>query len=39
MTLAAAQGTELELEFEGPDETQAADVIATYFAKGFEELS
>jgi phosphocarrier protein HPr len=38
MTLAAAQGTELTLEFDGPDESQAADVMADYFAKGFEEM-
>jgi phosphocarrier protein len=38
MTLAAAQGTELELEFDGPDETQAADTMAGYFEKGFEEM-
>ena len=39
MTLAAAQGTTLELEFDGPDEERAADEIAAYFAKGFEELA
>ncbi len=38
MTLAAAQGTVLELELEGPDEVQAAEALAGYFAKGFEEL-
>ena len=39
MTLAAAKGTKLELEFDGPDEVEAAEVIAGYFAKGFEEPS
>ena len=38
MTLAAAKGTTLELEFDGPDEERAAAEIAGYFAKGFEEL-
>lgn len=37
MTLAAAKGTELDLEFDGPDEEKAAEVISDYFAKGFEE--
>lgn len=37
MTLAAAQGTELELECDGPDEEQAITEIADYFSKGFEE--
>jgi phosphocarrier protein HPr len=37
MTLAAAQGSKLEIEFEGPDEQEAAETIAGYFAKGFEE--
>ena len=39
MTLAAAQGTELELEFDGPDEQEAAKALTEYFAKGFEEMS
>jgi phosphocarrier protein HPr len=38
MTLAAAQGSELELSFDGPDEEQMADAMAAYFAKGFEEM-
>ena len=38
MTLAAAQGTELELTFDGPDEEAMADAMADYFAKGFEEM-
>jgi phosphocarrier protein len=37
MTLAAAQGTQLELEFDGPDEKEAMRTIADYFEKGFEE--
>jgi phosphocarrier protein len=37
MTLAAAQGTTLELEFDGPDEAQAMNEISDYFNKGFEE--
>jgi phosphocarrier protein len=37
MTLAAAQGTQLELEFDGPDEEEALRTIADYFEKGFEE--
>ncbi len=38
MTLAAAQGSELELSFEGPDEDQMCDVLVAYFAKGFDEM-
>lgn len=38
MTLAAAQGSELTLEFDGPDEEKAAETMADYFEKGFEEL-
>jgi phosphocarrier protein len=38
MTLAAAQGTTLELQFDGPDEEQMADAVCDYFAKGFEEM-
>ena len=37
MTLAAAQGTELELEFDGPDEETAIAELVDYFDKGFEE--
>ena len=37
MTLAAAQGSELQLEFDGPDEEVAANEMAGYFEKGFEE--
>jgi phosphocarrier protein HPr len=39
MTLAAAKGSKLQLEFEGPDEEQAAEEISMYFAKGFEEVA
>ena len=38
MTLAAAQGTQLELEFDGPDEQEAMTTLADYFEKGFEEM-
>jgi phosphocarrier protein HPr len=38
MTLAAAQGTALELEFSGPDEQEASKALTEYFAKGFEEV-
>jgi phosphocarrier protein HPr len=38
MTLAAAQGSLLELSFEGPDEAAMADAMTDYFAKGFEEM-
>jgi phosphocarrier protein HPr len=38
MTLAAGQGSELELELDGSDEVEAADTIAEYFEKGFEEM-
>jgi phosphocarrier protein len=38
MTLAAAQGSTLELTFEGADEAAMADAMADYFAKGFDEM-
>ncbi|MEO6939438.1 MAG: HPr family phosphocarrier protein [Candidatus Kapaibacterium sp.] len=38
MTLAASQGSTLELEFDGPDEVLAAEEVAAYFAAGFEEM-
>jgi phosphocarrier protein len=38
MTLAAAQGTTLELQFVGEDEEAMADAVCDYFAKGFEEM-
>jgi len=37
MTLAAEQGAELQLEFSGPDEEDAAKDIAEYFERGFDE--
>lgn len=37
MTLAAAQGSELELTFDGPDEEQAAEEIVDFFNRGFDE--
>ena len=38
MTLAAAQGTTLELIFEGPDEEAMATAMKDYFGKGFDEM-
>ncbi len=38
MTLAAAQGSMLELSFDGPDAEEMADAMTAYFAKGFEEM-
>lgn len=38
MTLAAAQGSELDLDFEGADEDKMSDEVCTFFARGFEEL-
>jgi len=37
MTLAAEQGSTLDLVFEGPDETEAADALADLFEQGFGE--
>lgn len=37
MTLAADEGAEMELEFEGPDEQEAMDAIVKLFESGFEE--
>lgn len=37
MTLAAEQGSELLLEFSGPDETEASTDIADYFERKFDE--
>lgn len=37
MTLAAEEGTELELELNGPDEVEAAEAIADLISNGFEE--
>ena len=38
MTLAAEMGSELVLNFDGPDEQQAAEEIIDYFKRGFDEL-
>lgn len=37
MTLAAEPGLSLTLEFDGPDESQAAEDIAGFFERGFDE--
>jgi phosphocarrier protein len=37
MTLAAEQGATLDLRFEGPDESEAAQAIVDLFERGFEE--
>ncbi|HIG75365.1 MAG TPA: HPr family phosphocarrier protein [Bacteroidetes bacterium] len=37
MTLAAEQGATLELLFDGPDETEAADALEALFERGFGE--
>ncbi len=37
MTLAAEQGSELTLTFDGPDEEAAASDIVEYFERGFDE--
>jgi len=38
MTLAAAQGSTLELIFDGPDEEAMANAMTEYFGKGFDEM-
>ena len=38
MTLAAEKGSELTLVFDGEDENEAAEEIANYFNRGFDEL-
>lgn len=38
MTLAAAQGTTLEVSFDGPDEDQMANALCAYFERGFDEM-
>ena len=38
MTLAAAKGSELLLNFDGTDEEKMAEAILEYFNKGFDEL-
>ena len=37
MTLAAEQGSQLVLRFEGPDEVQAAAAVTELFERGFDE--
>lgn len=37
MTLAAEQGSTLELRFDGPDEEQAAEAVVDLFERGFDE--
>ena len=38
MTLAAEEGSELHLSFDGEDDEQAAKEIVEFFEKGFNEL-
>ncbi len=38
MTLAAEQGSTLDLLFDGPDEAAAADALADLFERGFDEV-
>jgi phosphocarrier protein len=38
MTLAAENGSELILEFNGIDEDKAAEEIISYFERGFDEI-
>ncbi len=38
MTLAAEQGSLLQLKFEGPDEEQAAQAVIGLFERGFDEV-
>jgi phosphocarrier protein len=37
MTLAAEQGAQMELEFDGPDEEEAAAAVIALFEAGFNE--
>lgn len=37
MTLAAEQGSTLQLKFDGPDEEQAAAAVVDLFERGFDE--
>jgi phosphocarrier protein HPr len=37
MTLAAEQGSTLELRFDGPDEQEAATAVIDLFERGFDE--
>ncbi len=39
MTLATEYGSTLRLQFDGPDEAQAADAIVSLFERGFDELT
>ena len=38
LTLAASKGTELDVEIEGSDESEAAQAVEEIFIKGFGEL-
>ncbi len=38
MTLAAEKGSELTLQFDGPDEKEAMETIVNYFERGFDEM-
>jgi len=38
MTLTAAQGTKLNLTFDGSDEKEAAEEIVNFFERGFDEI-
>lgn len=38
MTLAAEQGSSLQLKFEGPDEEMAAAAVVSLFDRGFDEV-
>jgi phosphocarrier protein HPr len=37
LTLAADEGSEMELEFDGPDEQEALEAIVALFERGFNE--
>jgi phosphocarrier protein len=37
MTLAADEGSEMELEFDGPDEIEAMEAVVALFERGFSE--
>lgn len=38
MTLAAAQGSEMNLIFDGPDQEEAASEMEDFFNRGFDEI-
>lgn len=38
MTLAAEQGSQVTLQFDGPDETKASEEVTKFFEDGFGEL-